>query len=133
MFDAIDVSASGLAAQRTRMDVISQNVANSLTTHDSSGRPIPYQRKFATLLDGRTADGKAGVRVGEVKSDPSPFVLKKEPGHPDANADGYVAYPNVDMTVEMVNGIEAQRAYEANANMIEVTKSMMNATLRIIA
>ena len=133
MFDVLDMGASGLTAQRTRMDVIAQNILNADTTHDAAGRPNPYRRKFATLMEGRNADGAAGVRVHEVRSDPSPLVGKFQPGHPDADKDGNVWYPNVDMAVEMVNAIEASRAYEANVNMMDVTKSMMNATLRLIA
>jgi flagellar basal-body rod protein FlgC len=133
MLDVLDMGASGLTAQRTRMDVIAQNIANADTTHDASGKPVPYQRKFAVLMADRTRGGPAGVRVKEIKSDQTPFVLKKEEGHPDADANGYVAYPNVDMAVEFTNAIEASRAYEANVNMMDVTKAMMNATLRLIA
>jgi flagellar basal-body rod protein FlgC len=133
MFDVLDMGASGLTAQRTRMDVIAQNILNADTTHDAAGRPNPYRRKFATLMAARDSEGTPGVRVHEVRSDPSPFIRKLEPGHPDADKDGYVFYPNVDMAVEMVNSIEASRAYEANVSMMDVTKSMMNATLRLLA
>jgi len=134
MFNVLDMGASGLTAQRTRMDVIAQNILNADTTHDASGRANPYRRKFATLMEGRNADGAPGVRVQEVRTDTkSPLVAKFEPGHPDADKDGNVWYPNVDMAVEMVNSIEASRAYEATVNMMDVTKSMMNATLRLIA
>ena len=127
------MGASGLTAQRTRMDVIAQNIANADTTHDASGRPVPYQRKFATLMADRTENGLPGVRIGEIRSDTSAFVPKYEPGNKDADANGYVQYPNVDMAVEFTNAIEASRAYEANVNMMEVTKAMLNATLRLLA
>lgn len=133
MFDVLDMGASGLAAQRTRMDVVAQNILNADTTRNAAGEKVPYRRKFVTLMEGRSAEGGAGVRVDEVRSDPTPFLLKKEPGHPDADANGMVAYPNVDLAVEFVNAIEASRAYEANVNLMDVTKAMMNATLRLIA
>jgi flagellar basal-body rod protein FlgC len=133
VFDVLDMGASGLTAQRTRMDVIAQNIANSDTTHDANGKPVPYRRKFATLMADRSADGKPGVRVAGIESDPSPFVPKYEPGNRDADKNGNVYYPNVDMAVEFTNAIEVSRAYEANVNMMEATKAMMNSTLRLIA
>jgi flagellar basal-body rod protein FlgC len=133
MFDVLDMGASGLTAQRTRMDVIAQNIANAETTHDATGKAVPYRRKFATLMESRTESGLPGVRVEEIRSDPSPFVPKYEPGNRDADANGYVQYPNVDLAIEFTNAIEASRAYEANVNMMEVTKSMLNATLRLLA
>ena len=135
MFDVLDMGASGLTAQRTRLDVIAQNSLNADTTRNAAGQPDPYRRKFATLMEGRSAErpDAPGVRVAEVRTDPSPLVPKHEPGHPDADKDGYVWYPNVDQAVEFVNAIEASRAYEANVNLMDVTKAMMNATLRLIA
>jgi flagellar basal-body rod protein FlgC len=134
MFDVLDMGASGLTAQRTRMDIIAQNIANADTTHDASGKPVPYRRKFATLMEGRSEDGAPGVRVSEIRTDfNGPLIPKKEPDNPDADKDGNVWYPNVDMAVEFTNAIEASRAYEANVNMMEVTKAMLNATLRLIA
>lgn len=134
MFDVLDVGASGLTAQRTRMDVIAQNIANADTTHDASGKANPYRRKFATLMSGRGEDGGAGVHVKEIETDyQGPLVPKHEPGSKYADKDGNVWYPNVDMAVEFTNAIEASRAYEANVNMMEVTKAMLNASLRLIA
>lgn len=135
MFDVLDMGASGLTAQRTRMNVIAQNILNADTTRNAAGEKVPYRRKFATLTEGRSAENEelGGVRVAEIRSDPSPFVPKYEPGHPDADKNGNVLYPNVDMAVEFVNAIEASRAYEANVNLMEVTKSMMNSTLRLLA
>jgi flagellar basal-body rod protein FlgC len=137
MFDTLDISASGLQAQRTRMDTIAANIANLNTTRDASGRPNPYRRRFALFNSGlasRGADaGKPGVHVGQIKQDDSPFQKRYQPGHPDAGPDGMVLYPNIDLSVEFVNALEASRAYEANVTTMEVTKSMMNATLRLLA
>ena len=134
MFEALDMGASGLKAQRTRLDTIAQNILNANTTRNAAGQPIPFRRRFATLAEGRGADGaRPGVRVDEIRSDPTPFQRRFEPGHPDADAEGYVLYPNVDIAMEYVNALEASRAYEANVNMMEVTKTMLNASLRFIA
>jgi flagellar basal-body rod protein FlgC len=137
MFDTLDISASGLQAQRLRMDTIAANIANLNTTRDASGRPIPYRRRFAVFspgLAGRGPDAqKPGVHVGAIKQDPSPFQKRFQPGHPDAGPDGMVLYPNIDLSVEFVNALEASRAYEANVTTMDVTKSMMNATLRLLA
>jgi flagellar basal-body rod protein FlgC len=135
MFDVLDMGASGLTAQRTRMDVIAQNILNADTTRNAAGGVEPYRRKFATLVNGRSAANPdaPGVHVARIESDKAPPVPKFEPGHPDADKNGMVMYPNVDLSVEFVNAIEASRAYEANVNLMEVTKSMMNSTLRLIA
>jgi flagellar basal-body rod protein FlgC len=137
MFDTLDISASGLQAQRVRMDTIAANIANLNTTRDADGRANPYRRRFAVFasgLSGRGADaGKPGVHVGRIKQDDSPFQKRFQPGHPDAGPDGMVLYPNIDLSVEFVNALEASRAYEANVTTMEVTKSMMNSTLRLLA
>ena len=134
MFDALDIGATGLAVQRARLDVIATNVANASTTHDASGKPNPYRRRFAVVAPGAPDDpSKPGVHVREIRQDMGPFVKKFDPGNPDAGQDGYVQLPNVDSTVEFVNAIEASRAYEANVTMMEVTKAMVNASLRLIA
>jgi len=134
MFDVLDMGASGLMAQRTRLDTIAANIANANTTHDAAGRPNPYRRRFVVFAAGQPNDpAKAGVRVQSIKLDPSPLQRRFEPGHPDADADGYVSYPNIDMAVEYVNALEASRAYEANVTMMEVSKAMINASLRLIA
>jgi flagellar basal-body rod protein FlgC len=137
MFDALDISASGLAAQRLRMDTVSANIANLNTTRNAQGQPIPYRRRFAVFAPGQAARGegaaKAGVHVRKIEQDMSPFNRKFDPGHPDAGPDGYVLTPNIDMSIEFVNALEASRAYEANATAMEVTKSMMNASLRLLA
>jgi len=133
MFDALDMGASGLLAQRTRLDTIAANIANANTTHDATGKVNPYRRRFVVFASGQPDQpGKAGVRVANVQLDASPFQRRYEPGHPDRDADGYVSYPNIDLAVEYVNALEASRAYEANVSMMEVTKAMINASLRLI-
>ena len=133
MFDVLDIGASGLLAQRTRMDAIAGNVANINTTRTPGGTG-PYRRRFATLLPGRPDDpSKPGVRVDAIHLDRAPFQKRFEPGHVHADAQGYVQYPNIDLAIEMVNMMEATRAYEANVNMMEVSKAMINASLRLIA
>ncbi len=132
MFDTLDISSSALAAQRTRLDAIAQNIANINTTRNVRGQPAPYHRRFAVFMAGRSKDGiKPGVRA-QVKQDRS-FRLAYEPFHPDADAAGNVKYPNIDLAVEYVNALEASRAYEANVTAMEVSKAMMNASLRLLA
>lgn len=132
MFDVLDISASGLTAQRTRMDIIAGNLAAMNVAGRADG-PEPYRRRFVLLSQGRQgAPSQPGVRVKEIRSDPSPFQKRYEPGHPYRDKDGYVLYPNVDLAFETVNAIEASRAYEANVTMMEVSKAMLNASLRLI-
>ena len=134
MFDTLDIGASGLMAQRTRLDTIAANVANMNTTHNARGEKVPYRRRFVTLMPGRAEDpSKPVVRVDSIAQDTSPFQKRHDPGHPDADAEGYVSYPNIDLAFEMVNMMEASRAYEANVNMMEASKAMINASLRLIA
>ena len=134
MFDVLDMGASGLQAQRTRLDTIASNILNVNTTRNAAGQPEPYRRRFALFAPGRPGDpAKPGVRVSEIRLDPTPFQRRYEPGHPDADAQGYVAYPNIDVAMEYVNALEASRAYEATVSMMEVSKAMLNASLRLIA
>lgn len=142
-FSALDASASGLTAQRLRMDIISQNIANVNTTRTENG--TPYRRKVAVfeekadtrpfaeyLKDAAGAGEQAGgVRVTRIEEDQSPFKRVYDPGHPDADAEGYVEMPNVDTVVEMVNMISATRAYEANVTAANATKSMASKALEI--
>ncbi|MGA2231882.1 MAG: flagellar basal body rod protein FlgC [Tepidisphaeraceae bacterium] len=134
MFDILDMGASGLAAQRARLDTIAGNIANINTTHDASGKANPYRRRFVVLAAGQGDDSnKPGVHVSSIQEDPSPLTRKFEPGNPDADKDGYVQYPNVDLSIEFVNALEASRAYEANVTMMETAKSMFSSTLRLLA
>lgn len=134
MFESLDISSSALQANRTRLDTIAANIANINTTRNAAGQPVPYRRRFAVLQPGQADDpSRPGVHVQQIKLDDSGFRKEYDPGHPDADKNGYVLYPNVDLSIEYVNALEASRAYEANATTMEVTKSMINATLRIIA
>jgi len=121
-FNILNVAATGLSAQRIRINVISSNLANANTTKTETGEP--YKRKdvvFKELLEGEYA---GGVRVEKVEEDKKPFVLKYEPGHPDANEEGYVQYPNVNPIEEMVNMIEASRSYDANVTVLNTAKQL---------
>jgi len=139
MFPALDVSTSGLAAQRVRMNAISGNLANISTTHNEQGDPVPYQPRFVVFQTDESVgtNGAAGVRVESVEIDDIEPLYKYEPTHPDAIKEGqwkgYVAYPNVNMMTEYTDAVEAARAYEANLGAIEITKDLANQTLRIIA
>ena len=134
--NGLGIAASGLSAQRARLDVIASNIANAETTRGVDG--APYRRKvveleavgFQPLLDGQTApaDGEGevgGVRVRGVAEDTSEGALVYVPGHPDANDDGYVLMPNVSITDEMVDMMDARRLFEANATVFQAMKSML--------
>jgi flagellar basal-body rod protein FlgC len=136
MFSSLDVSTSGLVAQRARLNAISSNIANMSTTRNEQGQPEPYQPRFVTFQTDNnisTSGGGAGVKIGSVERSNEPPKMKYEPGHPDADPQGFVRYPAVDMTTEFVDALEATRAYEANIGVIEVTKNMSDQALRIIA
>jgi len=115
---SIDLSATALSAQRQRMDVIAQNIANAETTRTPEGGPYRRQQVVFTL------DDAGGVEVTEVVEDPRPPRLVYQPGHPDADAAGYVALPNVNLVEEMVDMISAMRSYEANVTAISAAKTM---------
>lgn len=134
MLGILDIGASGLKAQRLRLDTIAQNVANANTIADENGRANPYKRRFVIMAAGRDGDSsKPGVHVKEIGLDNKPGRKVYMPGHVLADKEGRVEYPNVDLPVEFVNAIEASRAYEANITMMETTKAMFNATLRLLA
>ena len=133
MFDALDIGASALAAQRTRMDTIASNVANINVTRNEKGESIPFRRRIALLQPQADSSGAPGVSVANIIQDKAPFRKVYEPGHPDSDVDGYVQYPNIDLAMEMVNMMEASRAYEANVTMMETTKAMISSSLRLIA
>ncbi len=139
MFGIFDTSTSALVAQRANMDIIAGNLANKDVTRDADGNPNPYRRRVPLFAAGRrTAEGiKPGVRVDRIVEDPAPFELRFDAGHPDAIQTGpqagYVRKPNVDYHTEMVNLMLAQRAYEANVSVIQVSKSVAQSSLRLIA
>lgn len=134
MFNLLDMGATGLTAQRTRMDTIAGNVLNINTTENAKGEAAPYRRRFTVFQPGSPTDpAKPGVHVASIEQDPSSFRKVFEPGNKHADPDGYVNYPNVNLETEFVNMLEASRAYEANITMMETTKSMINASLRLLA
>ncbi|HHX74334.1 MAG TPA: flagellar basal body rod protein FlgC [Firmicutes bacterium] len=131
LFSAMLTSASGLTAERLRLDLISGNIANARTTRTAEGGP--YRRKstvFAEVL-GRAGRAGRGVKVAAITVDRSEGRLEYDPEHPDANENGYVAYPNVDILQEMVDMITASRSYEANVTALNAAKSMFLKALEI--
>ncbi|KXZ39762.1 flagellar basal-body rod protein FlgC [Alkalithermobacter thermoalcaliphilus JW-YL-7 = DSM 7308] len=138
LFRAINISASALTAERFRMDIISKNIANVNTTKTANG--TPYRRQVVVLKESEKNSFKShlnkalnvsGVEVSSVKDDNSPYKRIYDPGHPDADKEGYVLMPNVDIVTEMVNMISSTRAYEANVTALNSTKSMMMKALEI--
>ena len=128
----LTIAASGLRAQAGRMRVISENIANANSTPQSAGGD-PYRRKIPTFrseLD-RSLDAQL-VELGKVQTDTSAFRLKYEPGHPAADTNGNVKYPNVNPLVEMTDMRDAQRSYEANINVISATRRMIQRTIDIL-
>ncbi|KGG80761.1 flagellar basal body rod protein FlgC [Caloranaerobacter azorensis] len=142
VFNAINISASGMSAERIRMDIISKNIANANTTRTSSG--LPYRRKMVVFKEKnskpfsyylsnyshKNLNGQ-GVKVSAIMEDKTPFKKVYEPGHPDADKDGYVLMPNVEVVKEMVDMISASRAYEANIAAINSSKTMAMKALEI--
>ena len=134
MFGSLNISTSGLIAQRTRMETIAANLANKNTVEDANGNYAPFRRRIPIFATGDPNTGSAnGVHVDEIMLDPAPFRKVLDPTHPFADKDGYVLMPNIDTTTEMINAIEATRAYEANITAAEATKSMIQSSLRLLA
>ncbi|MDD2365554.1 MAG: flagellar basal body rod protein FlgC [Desulfuromonadaceae bacterium] len=140
-FSSMTVSSSALAAERTRMNLISSNLANASATRTPEGGPYkrkdavfaatPLENPFNRVLDGATGQGVRKVDVSEIVEDQNPPRLQYDPGHPDANPQGYVAMPNVNVVEEMADMISATRAYEANVTAVQAAKSMAMKTLEI--
>ena len=139
-----DISASALTANRLRMDVISSNIANAETTRAGyvNGQFVPYRRKmvvvepsqtpFKDMLDAQLNGSQAkGVRVTKIQEDQNPFKQVYNPSHPDADANGMVYMPNVDIAKEMVDMISASRSYEANVTALNASKAMFTKSLEI--
>ena len=140
---ALNISGSGLTAQKMRMDVIAQNIANANVTRTQNG--TPYRRKMVVLnsIESRGSfrdtlnkamgqrTGVGGVQVKMIVEDPSPLVPVYDPAHPDANAEGYGMMPNVNTTQEMIDLLGASRAYEANVTAFNATKAMAVKALEI--
>ncbi|UCG33040.1 MAG: flagellar basal body rod protein FlgC [Phycisphaerales bacterium] len=139
MFGALDTATSGLIAQRIRMDTIAGNIANMHATQRLDGRPGPYQRRVALFASGDAERGRGapGVHVSRIVEDPSPGPLIWDPNHPHAIQSGaqkgYVRMPNVELSTEMINAIEAARAYEANATVADAVKTVISSSLRLLA
>jgi flagellar basal-body rod protein FlgC len=139
MASALDISTSALVAQRTQLDLISANIANISTVVNEDGKYEPYQPRYAVLQtdnDVSTTSGASGVKVATVETDKREPNYRYEPDSPYAIKTGkwkdYVAYPNINMTTEMVDALQATRAYEANLGVMEISKSLGRETLRIL-
>ena len=141
LFGALDISASGLTAERLRMNVTAENLANAQTTRATDGGP--YKRKLVVLEEangssarpsfGTQLDGAMnGVKVAQVSQDSAPDRLVYDPSHPDADERGYVHMPNVNPVTEMVDLISASRSYEANVTAMQTAKQMYSKTLDIL-
>jgi flagellar basal-body rod protein FlgC len=145
MFGGMEISASALTAQRLRMNVTAENIANAETTKGADGNP--YRRKEVTLESvgsagsfgsqlsramGTSGVAPGGVQATEITEDATNGKLVYDPGHPDADGQGYVRMPNVDTVTEMVDLIDAQRAYEANVTAMSAAKQMFAKTLEIL-
>ena len=129
---SLEISAAGMRAQGTRLRVISENLANADTTGQTPD-DLPYRRQvvtFRSVFD--RALGSETIEVADVIEDPGQFKRRYEPGHPSADDEGYVLYPNVSTLVEMMDMREAQRSYEANLNAIEVARSMITRTIELL-
>src|SRR6185312_3693096 len=126
------IAAFGLRAQAGRMRIISENIANADSTPSSPGAD-PYRRKIPTFQsEFDRAVGARVVEMGKVETDTSDFRLKYDPGHPSADKNGNVRYPNVNPLIEMTDMREAQRSYEANVNVITATRRMLQRTIEIL-
>jgi len=148
LFDAIDVAGTGLSAERLRMDVTAGNLANAQTTQGANGQP--YRRRevvlqeaqadgqsFGAMLDTAVAGGSSsspanGVQVAGIVEDQTPPRRVYDPGHPDADAQGYVSLPNVNPVTEMVDLISASRSYEANVTSMQTAKTLFSKTLELL-
>lgn len=142
LFQGFDICASGMTAQRFRTDIIAENVANVNTTRTEDG--TPYRRKIVTFAEkqdnlfrdvmAQTSrySGGMGVKVSKVtEDDETDYIMEYDPSHPDADENGYVSYPNVNIVTEMTNLIDASRAYEANTTAFSALKSMAQSGLQV--
>lgn len=140
MFSSINVSASGMVAQRIRMNTISSNIANISTTQNEEGESVPYQPRYPIFESDNSIgnNGAAGVTVSEIRVDENVEPRwKRQPGHPDALTEGpmkgWVAYPGIDMMIEFTDAMEAARSYEANIGALDISKDMISRSLTILA
>jgi flagellar basal-body rod protein FlgC len=141
LLTSLKISSSGLEANRKRMNAISSNIANAQTTRTAEGGPYrrkevafgsePARDSFSEILEGEIDAQAQSVHATEVISTDRPPILKYEPNHPDADENGYVAYPNINIVEEMANMMQATRSYEANVNALNVTKQMAAKALEL--
>ena len=146
MFDGLNISASALSAERQRSEVAATNLSNVDTTHTAAGK-TPFQRREVVLTSNGGAPFRAllnnasyssskgqpgGVRLTQVVSDPAPPIRRYDPGHPDADKDGYVAYPNINPVQEMVDLMGSVRAYQLNASAISASKQMIQQSIDLL-
>jgi len=142
LFSLLSVSASGMAAQRTRAELLVQNLANSETTRTPEGGPYrrqdvvfqsaPQTSPFSAVFQSEMTNGVAGVEVSEVVQDPTEGEKRYQPGHPDADADGYVAFPNVNPAEDMVDLLNAQRGFEGNIAAMTAVKDMIQRSIDLL-
>jgi len=141
LFGMLELSGSALGAERQRAEVVASNMANAQTTRTPAGGPYRRQLvifqsqrvpRFSLALAGLQRENSSAVRVAAVVSDQRPAVMRFEPGHPDANTQGYVAYPQVDPIEEMTDLLGAVRAYELNASAVQATKVMITQSLSLL-
>lgn len=142
LFSLMSVSASGMAAQRQRAEVIVQNLANSETTRTPDGGPyhrqdvvfqsVPETSAFSSIFQTEMTGGVSGVEVAGVIQDPTEGEKRYQPGHPDADQDGYVTYPNVNPAEDMVDLLGAQRGYEGNVSAMSAIKDMIQHSIDLL-
>ncbi len=139
MISSLDISTSALVAQRVRLNTVSGNIANMSSLTDETGKATPYKARQVVFQtdDELTTSGASGVKVSEIQTDDAEPLHRYQPNHPLAIKEGkwkgYVAYPNVNLTEQMVDALEATRAYEANIGVMEITKDIGRESLSIIA
>lgn len=143
MYGLLDISTSGMVAQRVRLETITANIVNAGTLRDAQGNLSPYRRRVVQFAPGDPSSSspfarQLGVHVQSIELDATPAQPREyDPDHPDAYKDGpfkgYVASTNVNTTIEQINALEATRAYEANATVAEASKQMVNQALRLLA
>jgi flagellar basal-body rod protein FlgC len=144
LFDSLQISGSALAAERQRSEIIAANMANAETTHTEDGGPfqrreVVFQSSGSSsfrlaLANSGNSNGEVpgSVKISEVVDDPTPPVMRYEPGHPDANKDGYVAYPAINPVMEMVDLMGSVRAYQLNASAVAAAKQMIQQSIDIL-
>jgi len=133
MYGLFDISTSGLVAQRVRLETIASNLANQETLLDAQGRFSPWRRRSVEFAVGdQSHGGGLGVHVAAIQESDT-FDLRFQPGHPYADTEGYVRYPDVDPVIEQIDALDAVRAYEANIAAVEASKSMFSSALGLLA